>query len=266
MADGLTSRGIGVAIEIHDADHHEESVLPLTKAQVQASIKAEMALEEEWRLFIDSEQSRARLRLCMAARHAYRTVRLAPPWQTSLEASPSGASMLRRLVNIELAHMHLLRHAQEQGAEWALIVEDDAHLADPGAFADALAAFMRREQERQPSYVNVSRSFSHDRLEVERHLTPVGSWDSTTTILSSDLPLTNTVCAILYRGDFLTRLVPAMEAIPVSPVLPIDWKLNQALLNLFEVGQMGPGDCWFLDPAPILQGSMHETGDASTAG
>lgn len=266
VAEELSTAGVDATVEIHDLDHHDETILPLTKGEVRASIQAEMALEERWRAFINPAKSRMMLRVFMATRRAYREMRLAPPWQTSEGASPSGAAMLRRLVNIELAHLHLLHRAQQAGSTWALIVEDDARLADPAAFASALGEFARRHEEGQPAYVNVSRSFSHERLDLQEHLTPIGSWDSTTRMLSSGLSLTNTVCAILYRGDFLSRLVPAMDAIPVSPVLPIDWKLNQALLNLLEAGDIGPGDCWFLDPAPILQGSMHEPSEANTAG
>lgn len=257
VAEALGDAGVKVTVEIHDADHHDDTILPLTRSEVRASIRAEMALEERWRAFINPAQSRAILRVLMAARRAYREMRLAPPWQTSTDASPSGEAMLRRLVNIELAHLHLLHNAHQEGCDWALIVEDDARTEDPSALAAALGQFARRRRGGQPAYVNVSRSFSHERLDVQQHLTPIGSWDPTTRMLSSDLPLTNTVCAILYRGEFLSRLLPAMDAIPVSPVLPIDWKLNQALLALVEAGDMGPGDCWFLDPAPILQGSMH---------
>jgi hypothetical protein len=144
-------------------------------------------------------------------------------------------------------------------------VEDDASLENPQHFADALAAFIDEHADQpQPAYVNVSRSFSSKRLALAEHLTPRGNWDATTMALASDIPLTNTVCAVLYRGSFLERLVPAMDALPISPVLPIDWKLNAALLALVDNGDIGAGDCWFIDPAPIVQGSMHAADASAT--
>lgn len=260
VARQLRVQGIKVVVAVHDDDRHSENLLPLTKEEVKRSIAAEMALEEKWRGFVNPRQPRWLLRPFMAARRIYRSVRLAPPWQTAPEASGRGAQMLRRLVNIELAHLHLLHRARDLKATWAVIVEDDAHLADPAAFATSLASFVRDTPSQQPAYMNISRSFSHQRLDIAHHLTPVGQWDADTAVMESDIPLTNTVCAILYRGTFLDTLVPALDRIPVSPVLPIDWKLNQALLDLVAEGSLGPGDCAFLEPAPVIQGSMHDQG------
>jgi hypothetical protein len=255
----LLEQGIEASVAVHDADRHDEGVLPLTNAEVIASIDAELDLEARWRTYVTPGTSQAGLTAFMAARRAYRRLRLAPPWHRSSAATASGAAMLRRLVNIELAHMHLLEQARDEQAAWALIVEDDATLENPNHFASALATFIHdRADQPQPAYVNVSRSFSSERLDLGAHLTAQGRWDATTQALASDIPLTNTVCAVLYRGTFLDQLVPAMQAIPISPVLPIDWKLNAALLGLTEAHIIGSGDCWFLNPAPIVQGSMHD--------
>lgn len=257
----LQTRGVSSVVSVHDADHFDAALVPLTKAEVTASIVAELDLEQRWRIYVRPEKAGIPLTAFMGLRRLYRRIRLAPPWSSDAEASAPGAAMLRRLVNIELAHLHLMNQAMEQGAEWALIVEDDAQSSDPRAFADALADFISTHgSARQPRYVNVSRSFETDPLGIERHLTPDGEWDAGTRILRADQPLTNTVCAILYRTDFLRELMPALESIPLSPVLPIDWKLNAALLDLNQRGSLGAGDCWFLDPGPLAQGSMHAPG------
>jgi hypothetical protein len=70
-------------------------------------------------------------------------------------------------------------------------------------------------------------------------------------------PITNTVCAILYSREFLTTLVQELEALPMEPVLSIDWKLNVALMNLFESNKLDGFECWWVEPAPIKQMSMH---------
>ena len=43
----------------------------------------------------------------------------------------------------------------------------------------------------------------------------------------------------------------------MTPVAPIDWKLNRALMELWRDGALGPSDCWWVEPGPIVQRSMH---------
>ena len=170
-----------------------------------------------------------------------------------------------REVNIELAHFDLLRAGLATGADWVLILEDDASSTDVIDCAAGLTWLMSsRTDEKQPAYVNISQSFSLDELGLSHLLTPSpdASWAGETKrrILTSARPATNTVCAILYRGSFVRELLAVTDALPIEPVVPIDWKLNLALMQLFEAGGLGAGDCWFVDPAPIDQLSMRGTG------
>jgi hypothetical protein len=63
----------------------------------------------------------------------------------------------------------------------------------------------------------------------------------------------------MYHRDFLVHLINEFELIPSEPVVPIDWRLNKALMNLWNKGLIGSGDCWFVEPAPIDQLSMRST-------
>jgi GR25 family glycosyltransferase involved in LPS biosynthesis len=166
--------------------------------------------------------------------------------------------MIRRLINIELSHLKLLNNAYQSGSSWALILEDDALVENAPAFAADLHHFLQSQSpEENPAFLNLSESFDYSTLGLNSHLHPHGTWGSHSEILSADRPMTNTVCAILYRDDFLKKLVPALSRIPISPVLPIDWKINAALLDLYSCGEIGADECWFISPGPILQGSMH---------
>lgn len=259
LSTALTRLSVSTQVEVHDTDLHDEAVVPITNREVVSSIDAELDVEKRWRLHVDPGQSHVRLNSFIATRRLYRRLRLAPPWHRSAHATPQGARMLRRLVNIELAHLNLIQAAVDCGSTWALIVEDDARVADHHVFAEALASFVENYTTAdQPLYVNVSQSFA-DPLGISQHLQPIGAWDGSTTEMSADRALTNTVCAVLYRTTFLESLLTTLREIPVSPVLPIDWKLNEALLALTGRGTIGPGDCWFLQPGPITQGSMHSS-------
>jgi hypothetical protein len=263
LAVGLRERGFSVHVRINDQDMLTTDVLPLDRDEVLRSIAAELALEEEWRRYLSPGNSHAGLSALMIVRRAYRTIRLAPPWKRSLDPDDPGIRMLRRLVNIELSHLDLMRQAVDVQSSWALIVEDDAWTKDAPQFADDLAKLVKaRANEPQPAFVNISESFGHGQLGTQEHLQSVGTWSATAGVtgdlLSASRPVTNTVCAILYRTAFLRELVLQMDAIPISPVLPIDWKLNRALLTMFHAGHIGAGDCWTVSPAPLLQRSMHK--------
>ena len=109
------------------------------------------------------------------------------------------------------------------------------------------------------AYVNVSESFPLDALGIEHLLTPTDvPWAGTANrgVLSASRPVTNTVCAILYRAQFARDLLAEFAQMPMTPVLPIDWKLNDALMRMNADGRLGPGSCWLVSPAPIDQLSM----------
>jgi hypothetical protein len=154
-----------------------------------------------------------------------------------------------------------MKSGLESQAEWILIVEDDAQSADAKDLAHNLTQFMRTmELSSQPLFINLSQSFSLERLKSESMLTEVHTWSqnpsSLATMYSSSKPFTNTVCAILYRRSFLLDLYDRMSGIPLKPVLPIDWKVNAAIMDLVASNLLGAGDCWTVVPGPILQGSM----------
>lgn len=256
----LEGDGWRCEVAVFGDDSWTPELLTIDRAAVERSIAAELEVEAEWRLFQGSRWPRFLLRWFMAARTRHRTRMFLPRGQEADEDQP-GVRMVRRLANIEIAHLSLLHAGLESGARWVLILEDDA-TGDPEEAARVLRSLAERcEGDAQPRYINVSRSFDEKQLGVTRHLTDVGSLpgvDSDTRILTADRPVTNTVCAVLYRRAFLEDLVPALDAIPMDPVIPIDWKLNSALMSLSRAGRIRAGDCWLLRPAPIVQGSMHE--------
>lgn len=246
--------GLGVTSSVHvnTQDMFDASAHPITVGAVQAALSAELALDRQWAIFL---QRTGQPRWWIT--HLLQAVR-----RTSRRLQSPSPETVVRLLNIELSHLDLMRRAIDVGTDWLLLLEDDGAAADVDDCARGLAGIMRHEG--APAYVNVSASFPLDTLGVQ-HLVrevPDARWQGShpRRLLESAKPITNTVCAILYRRAFLVTLFDALEAIPLEPVLPIDWKLNRALMDLWDAGLLSPGDCWTVDPAPIKQLSMSAVG------
>ena len=275
LAQALRAEGVEVTTAIAGDDAYDPAALPITSTVIEQSIDAELNVETSWHRFLNDGRMGMRRGIQFPLRRRSRRKRyLAQAGSTAIEAD-AGYRMVRRLINIELSHMQLLRAAVASGASWSLIIEDDAAANDLSALAGILRDLMSGENAERTSqaagqasnikdnqrlkYLNISESFTAQALGIEHLLQPVPSWNEAHPnfpAFESRLPVTNTVCAIAYDRDFLMTLLESMESIPTEPVIPIDWKLNQALMNLTSEGEIKPGDCWSMFPAPIVQRSM----------
>jgi len=256
----LSDRGMTTTLAIHGTNDYDAGFLAIDRAQIAASIDAELDVESRWRTYVDPSVPRWSLGPFMQVRRLYRRRKFLPSGRRAVRMDDAGARMVQRLVNIELAHLSLMRQAVACGSDWALIAEDDATCSDVAQLAEALDVFSEAQSmASQPKYVNVSRSFDHGRLRVGSLLSDRGAWGTAgdgVRVLTSERPITNTVCAVLYRTTFLEKLLAVMDSIPLSPVVPIDWKLNEAIMRMSAAGELGPGDCWVVEPAPMIQSSM----------
>lgn len=235
-------------VVVNTEDRFDPASLTITEHTVQACLSAQIALDGQWAAFLQRPRSLKGL--------ATSGLRSAKRLQQRFR-SP-GLGMVRRLLNIEISHLDLMRAGLENGASWVLILEDDAATLDVVDCAAGLKGLMGHGD--RLAYANVSESFTPAELGIEHLLVAVPgvSWAGTLPrkVTSSARPATNTVCAILYEREFLVTLVKAMDALPMEPVVPIDWKLNLALMELFRQGAFGSRECWFVEPGPIDQLSM----------
>lgn len=261
LARQLTTAGVQTTVVVNAENAYEPSMMAIDGRAVARSLHAQLRVESAWRDFLREGWDPAG-RLRGLAAHGVRRVRewarFIRPWH-SADVDSAGARRIRRLINIELSHFSLMRQAVRSGAEWTLIVEDDAATRDLDDCSQGLLGLMAAGP-RQPSYVNVSQSFDSHDLGIAHLVAPVAgtAWQGSQrrSLLASTRPVTNTVCAILYRTSFVRQLLEVTDAMPLDPVIPIDWKLNVALMRLFESGALTDGDCWTVTPAPIDQLSM----------
>jgi len=260
LARELSSLGWDVQTTIVSENLVDASELDLSPRGILQSIRQEMEVERRWARFQRERSPLSRMAhtAVLRSREVFRFWKFLRPTPS---ARKSAEQTLLRLANIETAHMSLMRAGAAHGSQWILILEDDARAPDYQQLAQEFNEKLDSwNTSTQPSYVNLSQSFALDAIKVDRTLTAVGPWSSASTVLSSSIPFTNTVCAVLYRREFLQTLNEEMEGIHLQPIIPIDWKLNLALMGLHTKALIRPGDCYTVDPAPIVQGSMLNQG------
>ena len=265
LARGLSELGLTTAVQVNTANLFDPSSQAIGPAVVRRSIDAQMRLGRRWRRYLRAgSASSPGSRTVSSTRDALAFTVLAAQgyWQfLGPGHSAAGTNMVRRLLNIELSHLDLMHAAIASGAPWSLILEDDAHALDLHDACLGLASLITSYRDsKQPAYVNVSHSHSLGELGVADLMSPAdgASWagDTTRSVEAASRPVSNTVCAILYRTSFLVDLVATLGDLPLEPVVPIDWKLNLALMQLFESGDLGNRDCWMIEPGPFDQLSM----------
>ena len=258
LSQAMKHRGWSVRTRIIDENLVDPATIDLSTGALRASIRTEYAVEADWRSYLRSKRHRAQLPIDLRIRQGLALFRMRAWRKSGNVASKHGQRRLVRLANIEAAHLAVLNSALESGCQWALVLEDDAVAADVPALADALGSHLHAwDGADRPEYVNMSESFSLNKLGIGHLMKHHGAWDGSTEVLSAERPVTNTVCAILYRSTFGSDIHRALQDIPMEPIVPIDWKLNAALMRLVRDGRIGAGDCFTLEPAPIRQSSMH---------
>ena len=226
LAAGLADQLTDVTVKVNTADLHDATALPVDARLIQQSLSAQLRLEDQWVAYLRGGRPRGLREVgASALRHGLRWLR---------RLRPPGAGPVTRLINIELSHVDLMHAGLSSGAPWVLILEDDAFTADLGDCATGLRDLLAETPE-SVGYLSVSQSFSNARLGIEHLLSPTPiPWRGSAprALLSASRPVTNTVCAVLYRRWFLGELLAELDSMPMTPVVPIDFKVNAALMRM----------------------------------
>jgi len=250
LGDAMRERGFSVAVTIDTTNRWDGEAAPLAKGDVQQALSAQVRLEDRWESFLRGGAAIGpRARATSVLRHARRL------WR---RLSPPSSGMVERLLNIEMAHTALLKAGLASESSWILILEDDGECTDIDDLADGFSAMIEAASD-GVRFVNLSESFEVSELGIEHLLkTSYQQWAGSRPrrLVETELPVTNTVCAIAYRAAFAESLIAQYSKMPQRPVVPIDWKLNQALMSLHGRGELPPGSCLWVLPGPIDQLSM----------
>ena len=250
LGAALTDREVPCTVIIDTSNRFDSEAEPITEADVQESLSAQLEVEDRWSRYVHGPGS---LRLKATLQVVSRRLRRA-----GQRVSPPNKAKVERLLNIELAHRALLVQGLASHASWIVILEDDGWCRDIPDLADGLMQLIQ-DAESDVDFINLSESFDLAELGV-KHLLGccdlVWGGSADRAVLDAQRPVTNTVCAIAYRASFVRQLLDAYSTMPMRPVVPIDWKLNKALMAMTESGELGAGSCLWVVPGPVDQLSM----------
>jgi hypothetical protein len=233
-----------VTSTVSERDDYDPAVLPIDDATVRRAAIHQADLEFRWRRYLVESGARGR------SGFGDRLVRLVMRRRRLARLQPAD---LVRLLNIDLSHLRVMTAGIESGAPWTLALEDDARVDDVAAAARQIAGIVEVSAALGAAMVNLSESIGVQQLGVEGLLgAPVADIGGVA-VVPTQAPLTNTVCAVLYRREPLILLRDRIEEAGLDPVVPIDWRVNEVILG--SPALLAP--CLWAVPGVFRQGSMH---------
>ena len=257
LAQQLGSTGLLVETLISDRDDYTSENFPISADSLRLAAKAQSQLERDWRLFLISRAQFAaptRFAKKFATRVLYQLMLSKRLAGTKGESSSQAAKAYRRLINIDLSHRRILDEGLKSGASVIVVLEDDASQLN-GQQVQVLAEVIRLARSKDVDFINLSESISDHDLGISRILDRGKSisTEGGIQVVALDTPVTNTVCANIYGSNFAKLFVSYLSEDRLTPVIPIDWRLNQVMLDHPETR------CWWVRPGLFLQRSMHAT-------
>ena len=241
LADELSAIGMEISTYCEDRDL-ADSMEELTAQELANSRHYLLQVQRDWASYISQDSKSLRLQQWVAR------VRRA--------VEPQSSRAARRLLNIELAHLEIMTASLATGADFTLVIEDDAQCPDVKALAGDLHDLMMRTE--APYMSHVSTSFSPEQLGIDGLVKgEERRWSNGGHEFRLLRPVTNTVCATMYRQDFMLDLHQRWRAEELVPVIPVDWRLNSLLMGMYATGDLPKGYATVVFPSPIIQRSLH---------
>jgi hypothetical protein len=247
----LTQLGLNVEYLVSDRNDYSSTDYPVTRESLVKAATAQSVLERDWREFINDRAgggivTKMRNHAVYFGMRGKRTL-------AALQGEDSAAvKSYQRLINIDLSHLRVLNAGIDSGATGIVILEDDASIAHQDLIED-FARVLTISREKEIDFVNLSQSISAPKLGIGAILSRAQSINLSdrVTVLELDTPLTNTVCANYYSSNFAKIFRDHISPPNLTPVKPIDWRLNEVMLAHPNTRT------WWVSPGIFLQGSMH---------
>jgi len=251
LANAMQRLGINVGTLISDRNDFPSSGKVIGVVDRVRSAWNQVLIEKAWEEYVrESDDSNSRSRKHGVPFFSGMFVKRANSYL-------SNSSSLARLANIDLSHLRLLKEGVASGADWVLIIEDDARFGDTVTTAGMLRTVIEF-LDGQSSHVFINLSESIDAVELRVDGIVSGGNSVLTLTNESELlgispAISNTVCANMYSHHFAREFASAIEVQGILPSIPIDWRLNQLIMET----KATPVECFWIKPGLFLQGSMH---------
>lgn len=164
--------------------------------------------------------------------------------------------MISRQHNISEAHINQFSNSLVSNLTYSLILEDDFIVNKTYRLSETLSKIVKfMDKSPDVKVLSISESFSPKLLGFSKVSTyiPFEKLD----FYKLSTPVTNTVSAMTYKTDFLNQLIPILKSYRKYKIIPIDHKLNMALVELGKVKESNIRALTYLTPGLFIQGSIH---------
>lgn len=249
LKEGFALEGVPVSSLVSDRNDFTDPGSTYSMKERIGSAWFQAKLEADWAKYLGAsahkpagfEVSKGALRAAMFGKRAFKYV--------------TEPKILERLANIDLSHLRLLSQGLASGAEWILIFEDDAQVSNIKVTVSGVSKVMDFLNSAECTFVNLSESIDADQLgtrSLNDQAINAFNIDPERLLLHFETPITNTVCANLYSNTFAREFQESIEREGLNPSIPIDWRLNQLILE----SRNQPVQCYWSVPGLFVQGSM----------
>ena len=164
--------------------------------------------------------------------------------------------IMSRQHNISESHIAQFLDSVKSNFEFSLILEDDFRINQDYNLEltiNNLLEFMKTNS--NVSIISVSKSFSFLELGISNTVRNVQS--NNLNLYEADLPVTNTVSAMLYKTEFLRQMLPYLLEYRKYRIIPIDHKINMALHQIYKKKNSESDFFYFMQPGLFIQDSIH---------
>lgn len=164
---------------------------------------------------------------------------------------------INRQINISASHIKCFQEALKTNCKWAIVVEDDIFWTDQEKVRNGIEFAINQMDELNLNILNLSESFHDIELGINnlRKYEILHPTDNIKLIKYKEIN-TNTSCATLYRISILNKVLTKMNNNKKDDIIPIDYKLNEALNELVKENAIQADSYGQVKPGLIIQLSL----------